>query len=402
MKNKNLNPMKRIFSFFIAILILVLPSSSIVFAEEAGLSANKKTPAFYFSPADVSNGAKIIFDNVEPGEELTGYLQLSLLEDIPALFNVGFGDAFVGGGGLGEGGVDFRDLGLSSWISFPIETAILLEKKQRYEFPFTVSVPEDAAPGDYAGMFSSSLISYGDALKLTDDGFVALDELSLGVGARITIALGVEFILRVAGEVLPELTYNDLSYFLNDAGELNVVVDYKNVGNVSVLPKAHLVISDFFGKRLLNKDYPFSLISPSLGLSSNIAVDIDDFYLAYGIYNVEVELLYNVLSFSKDAQPLVYSAGIGSLKIYSIPWIVFLNIALVLLTVLIWLFVRTYRYVYLRRYSKQYIVREGDTLQSVSNAFKVGPKDIIIANDLKKPYFLQIGEILYIPIKLKI
>ncbi len=54
-----------------------------------------------------------------------------------------------------------------------------------------------------------------------------------------------------------------------------------------------------------------------------------------------------------------------------------------------------------RKEYKYYRVRSGDTLSEIAQKFGVSIKDIIRANNLKRPYIIRVGQILRIPVKTK-
>ena len=52
-----------------------------------------------------------------------------------------------------------------------------------------------------------------------------------------------------------------------------------------------------------------------------------------------------------------------------------------------------------RKEYKYYRVRRGDTLSEIAQKFGVSVKDIIRANNLKRPYIIRVGQVLRIPVK---
>jgi len=390
--------MKNFLKRFVSLVLIafyILP----VFSGFANAQPNSSTPAFYFRPTG-EKGAKIIFDNVQPGQTLTGSLSLSMLENVPSLFSLSFNDAASGmPEGMAVSG-DLSSLKVASWINFPAGTKMILKNKEVSDFPFVMKVPEGISPGDYSGMFVASLVSYGDQIEQLSGDITKLpNEQFVGAGTKITIASGVECIIRVAGETKSNLSFNDLKYVMGKNKELNLVIAYSNVGNITVFPQAHVVITDLFGKRLYSGDFQHTLSSPGVSSTLMATVNPDQFRLGYGAYNVNVDLRYTVYKFDKNSSADVFSAGIGEVDIYVVPWILILAIGILILLIILYYVYKNVKYVRLCKISKEYIVKETDTLQSVSNKFKVDPELIILVNKIKKPYFLMKDQKLLIPCK---
>ncbi len=384
---------KKIFSSFCALAISLLTLFSTISPVYAG-----STPAFTFKDLE-HTGSRILLEDVEPGDEFTGMLRVSLMEDVPTLFNLNLSSYMRS---------DIRDLfseeemnnmSLANWMTFPLGDQLLLKGFEVKEFPYTINIPEGVAPGDYNGVLVASILDFGDELK--DFG---LDEIfnpdEVAMGTRLAIGVGIELLIRIAGEIRPDLNFDDLSYYVADDERLNLRVHYTNNGTTTVSPNANVVISDIFGRRYYNDSFRFSSIGPSQTGDSVIRIDTDDFLLTNGIFNIDVELTYDIFMFNGE-DDLLYSSGEGKLRIYALPWYFFLIAVLLIISILSWLFFKNYRFYMLYKSSKEYLVKDRDTLQSVSNKFKVDPKNIIIVNKIKKPYFLEGGINILIPNKFK-
>ncbi len=89
------------------------------------------------------------------------------------------------------------------------------------------------------------------------------------------------------------------------------------------------------------------------------------------------------------------------MKIFYFEWYYFVLIGLVFLPVLFFFFYKNIRLYFLMKNSKDYVVKKNETLQMISNKYKVNAEKIILLNKLKSPYFLNEGDILLIPINPK-
>ncbi len=389
--------MKNILKIFGCIAVVFsLTCANVVFSQES----NTKTPAFSFRP--IEKESKIIHDGVLPGDNVKGFLKVILIDDIPSLFSVSFRDAARGAvsGVAVSGGNSVEDLSLSNWIDLPNGDKFIVDGAGIEDVPYEINVPEGVAPGDYAGLFVATIEDYGEDVSLGATAGGQTGGENLGAGAKVTIGVGVEFVLRVAGEIVPNVELKDMEYFVDDSQRLNLKVSFENKGNVTIVPALKIQITDIFGRRVYNGEIDASLVSPGVDTSASFSIPNEEFNPAPNIYTVDMEFFYKVFNFTTDEDvesENIYSAGVGSIKLYLLPQVVIWSILLLLILVVLLVLYRIYRFYSLSKSSKSYTVKESDTLQSISNKYKVDPKLIIFVNRLKKPYFLEAGKKILVP-----
>ena len=125
------------------------------------------------------------------------------------------------------GAVDLRlaaeePTGVGRWISVP-QRHVTVPAGQTTEVPFTVDVPADATPGDYAGGVVTSLT-------------VADQSANVTVDRRLGIRAGI----RVGGDLVPALSVDDLRVDWDGGlvpflfGDATVHYGLHNTGNVSL------------------------------------------------------------------------------------------------------------------------------------------------------------------------
>ncbi len=359
------------------------------------------SPAFTFINLEKGAGSRIYFDDVKPGDMVSGVLKLSLLDDVPAIFQVVFNDnAARGLKKLNYSDADENSFFLVNWLNVEVDFPAFVEGMGSLEVPYTIKVPNDAIPGDYNGYFIASIDSFGEKAKdyISNSQQNRQSETAI-TGAKVNVGIAIEFILRVAGEVFPSVDFSNLSYFKDgETGKFVLSLDYKNSGNVAVIPRASLEIKDIFGKELFIGDYKFSLLNSLDYTTSSIKLSTKDFDMRTGVYDVKVNLYYDV--FSRElGQNLVYVAGEAKMRIYYFPWYYFLMGFVVVFVVVLRLFYKNIRYYFLVNGAKAYKVKKGETLQEISTRYNVDPKQIIIVNRLSPPYFLSVNQKILIPIK---
>jgi hypothetical protein len=139
-----------------------------------------------------------------------------------------------------EGGQEYihedEPTGLASWV-YPDRPSVTLDPGQSAEFPFLISVPEDAEPGGhYATIFFSR--GAGDGAS------------SAKGGVGITEQIGVLLLVRVPGDIMEKanvesfrMAKGTVLHRLPAEFELRV----RNTGSVHVRPTGTLVIRNLIG-----------------------------------------------------------------------------------------------------------------------------------------------------------
>ena len=169
--------------------------------------------------------------------------------------------------------------GAGAWLSVQQEM-ITVNPNRQLTSPITLTVPADAAPGDYAGavLASSEALSAGEAGDL-----VTLDRRT-----------GTRLLVRVAGELTPDVAVTnistDYSPALNPlAGSAEVTYTLENRGNVRLSGTSTVSIAGPFGiGRVSAESIQFEDLLP--GQSIDFAASLDD-VPAFGLAFTKVEVV---------------------------------------------------------------------------------------------------------------
>ena len=130
---------------------------------------------------------------------------------------------------------DTESVALGAWIDFAAD-AVTVPAGESVEVPFTVTVPANAEPGDYAGAVITSL-----------------GQPSQEQGLSVDRRLGIRVHLRVGGELAPALTVADMkvdySGTFNPFGSGDATVSYtlENTGNARLTAGQSVSIAGAFG-----------------------------------------------------------------------------------------------------------------------------------------------------------
>lgn len=176
------------------------------------------------SPVDGEPARPNFVLEAEPGDTLSDVLVVENLGEVNLVLGVDASDAFnteTGGIDLLSG--DDEPTGLGSWVAVE-EPSLTVPAGGSVEVPFSLTVPDDATPGDHVGGIVTSL-------RITEP-----DQ----TGTRVTVErrLGTRIYLRVDGELSPELTFTALSSSYRGTanpfapGAMDITYRIENTGNV--------------------------------------------------------------------------------------------------------------------------------------------------------------------------
>ncbi len=169
---------------------------------------------------------------LSPGQTVQDGLSVSNEGTEPLQLTVYAADAFTTDGGR----LDLRTqehpaTGVGGWLDAE-RNQVSVAPGASVEVPFTITVPDDAVPGDHMGGIVTSL-------AVTEDG------------AEVERREAVRVHVRVAGEVQPRLEVDDLTVDYSDAlaGRGEAVVTYllRNTGNATLAAEQTVAVTGPFG-----------------------------------------------------------------------------------------------------------------------------------------------------------
>jgi hypothetical protein len=126
-------------------------------------------------------------------------------------------------------------VGVGTWITLAADEYVV-EPGKRIDVPFSITVPDDAEPGDHAGAILA--VDADAAIEADGDDAVNLDVLQR-VGARVYV--------RVNGATSPALKIDSLEVE-RDGSSATVLWEVTNTGNLRLTPAAEVRITGFLGR----------------------------------------------------------------------------------------------------------------------------------------------------------
>jgi len=198
-----------------------------------------------------------------------------------------------------------ESVALGAWIDFAADS-VTVPAGESVEVPFTVTVPDNATPGDYAGAVITSL-----------------GQPSAEQGISVDRRLGIRIHLRVGGTLAPALTVDDMhvdySGTFNPFGTGDATVSYtlENTGNARLTAGQTISIAGLFG--MLPADAPDVAVVPELlpgeswKVSARVAGVFPTFWLS-------AKTVVTLESASNDTADAAIAPVEATATTWAVPW----------------------------------------------------------------------------------
>ena len=186
--------------------------------------------------AGISIQPSIFEEHLDPGEEYSSAVRVKNTTASPQVYYVHARDvrklSDTGQPLFAEPGEEIS-LGVASWISLP-EGPINVGADQTVEIPFTIIVPQDAAPGNHLGG-----IFVGPKAE-------KLDVIGAGIGFQVVPLINIQ----ISGNLVEKAEIHSFSTekLLYGKPVVMFTTIVSNGGNVAVKPRGPIEIKNMFGK----------------------------------------------------------------------------------------------------------------------------------------------------------
>lgn len=127
---------------------------------------------------------------------------------------------------------DREKIDVGAWIRLA-ESEIFLGPKETKTVDFTVKVPENAEVGDHIG----AIIAQAKELP----------EVGGGTAMRVVTRIGSRMYITIPGDIVKELKFTEFTWEKID-GKIIFSLTFVNNGNVRIIPKGEIKITNIFGK----------------------------------------------------------------------------------------------------------------------------------------------------------
>lgn len=283
-----------------------------------------------------------------------------------------------------------KDIG--AWVKLDA-LEITLEPDEERIVPFTITIPENADVGDHLG----AIIVEKSILPTVE-----------GTGVVIKTRVGIRIYETVPGEIIKALKISNVVWkigikklsdkpttgqkiktALGLSKEGFLTLEIKNEGNVHLNPTAKIEIKDLLGNHAATLDKYLEITAPKG--TTFIPVKWEKPAL-FGRFTANVEVIFgdNQRTYAK-------------ISFWIIPWtIIFIIVVLIIIIVFIKFFWKLfYLMLKLRKMPKMtsHKITKKETLIDIADKFEIKWKKLARINNLKAPYELKKGQIIYIPKK---
>ncbi|MBD3943436.1 DUF916 domain-containing protein [Microbacterium sp. NEAU-LLC] len=321
-------PRLRVRALFAAVavaLVIALPAAPAMAAAPVSAAAAPDASDVNWTVRTESNNFGADRTNygytIDPGGSLTDGIVVANHGDQPVDLKVYAADGFTSDDGalsLVVAGEESKAVG--AWIT-PGQDTVTLAAGATASIPFTVSIPDDATPGDYAGGIVTSL-TVPDADS----------------GVNVDRRLGIRVTLRVGGELAPALAVEDLSVSWNGGlnpfagGDATLTYTLHNTGNAAISADPSSTVGGVFG--LLATEAPAADAIPELlpGESLTQTVVVPNVPPLFALLaSTAVTPVVTDAAGSRSPIAEVSAAGVGA----AVPWMLLIVVALVAATVVL-------------------------------------------------------------------
>lgn len=253
---------------------------------------------------------------LEPGETLEDEVVVTNFSEEELTFDLITSDGIVTEEGLFDLLPDPAESeGSGTWID--IDEQVTVPAGDSATVPFTLTVPEDALPGDHPAGIAARVAADGNALSLDAQ-----------VGARIH--------LRVAGDIVPTVAIDDVEAHYTPSwnpfapGVLSVDWTVENTGNVRLGSEQTLGVEGLFGLSAGVAEQAVASQREILpGQSTANSVEVEAWPL--GLLTASLTATQNVVGDDEIAVEL--TSATSETKTWAVPWVYL--IALLLLVALV-------------------------------------------------------------------
>lgn len=220
----------------IVLVLLALAAALVVSAPPASAADDHVTWTVRTASNDYGSNRTAFDYTIDPGGSVRDALVVANHGDEPLSLSVYAADGYT----TDDGQLDVLTAGTESeavgtWLQTDAAT-VTVQPGAAAELPFTLTVPDTATPGDHAGAVITSLTQPDNAAGITVD-------------RRLGIRVG----LRVAGELAPALTIDDVRTTFHGTtdplgtGDATVTYTLHNTGNTVISAQQGVQITGPFG-----------------------------------------------------------------------------------------------------------------------------------------------------------
>ncbi|MBT6068727.1 LysM peptidoglycan-binding domain-containing protein [Candidatus Peregrinibacteria bacterium] len=322
---------------------------------------------------------------LDPGETVDLAAMVKNLDPKSASVTVDAVDAFSGGENVNifslAASVEEKK-GVGKWIEMDEEYKELdMKAKEDIKVPFTLTVPENVAPGMYFGAIT---------VTSAPSNFVG------GAGAIILSRMGARIYLKITGEEIVDFKMNSFDYQLGDRS-VDLTYVFQNDGNIYVGGDIDVTANSvLFGEDVVLDTFEFNI--PPSGGENTVLQNWAD--IRYGIYKLDIGIKAYTKNIVGPRGDEILSTR-KQITVIHLPWLYIALAAGFILLLIFFLLWKRHRLHALKASMVSYKAKKGDTIYELAAKYGIKWKLLAKLNKVKAPYMLLPGQVIVVPKKKK-
>ncbi len=340
--------------------------------EKMGIGASKNI--------ERASGTQFAFE-LDPGETIEDCFVLSnLKEELQSVKVDGVDSVITDSGNFALEKADDEKNHIGAWFHTE-ETILDVPAETNIESCFSITVPENASPGDYVGgiLIQPAVIE------------------STGIAASGTVSvvnIGKRLYVTVTGEEVWDFAIQSIKHSKNEEGSHVIDIYTENNGNVNVGLDAKLTTKNLFVFTIGEQENSLSQITPG---DTNIqSIKLDKVPVA-GLLSTKIDFEYYRAKIIGDIDPSTIKTESKSVTFIILPIVETIVSILAFLIAFAFLYIKEAKMKKLLAEGKKYTAKKNENLMDIALSKGVDWKLLSKMNKIKPPYFVMKGTTIIIP-----
>lgn len=276
--------------------------------------------------------------------------------------------------------------GSGGWVTLA-KDRIVLPAGGEEVVDFTVDVPGNADVGEHNSCIT---IQAGEE----DD-----DDATSGIRLRMRSA--IRMVVTIPGELHRQLSISQFDV-TSVSGSQSYLFEASNKGNVSADVDMRVRVTNIFGREIASIGGTYPVLADE-SLLQNFTTELAPLFGGY--YTATPSIRYDTRMgvWGTATQGASYEAQVGTAVSFFLwptvhGWIILASLMILLCVGIWWIMSSRKHQRLLYKSSKPYVVREGDTIESLAKQHAVEWRRLAKLNKLQAPYTINVGQEILLPV----
>lgn len=255
------------------------------------------------------------------------------------------------------------------------KSEVTLEPNTNEIVPFKVTIPEGVSVGEHNACIVAQ----------------EKKELANNPGVNLNFRSAIRAAVTIPGDVIKKLEIGDFHYSKNENDKNQLILTLANSGNVSLDSKIKIDVNNFVTSKLFyTNSSDFTIINNK---KQTLNFDIENNPWG-GVYRANVTTTFEGLNGIETLTKDIVFAIIPSAYALAL----YIVVLIIIITAILLTLGSKKKFVAAVKDSNEYIVKEGDTFNSIAKDHNVDWKFLAKVNNKKPPFDVEVGEKILIPL----